>query len=145
MDPQVSEVVGPKDTHDPDRAAVRHGHEDGSLTLGGRRMPVRRPSYRSAVCSEMRARICPNEHDYWWSRPPAGSWAEAHQGSLYLKFEAENSRAPVLVAGMWNEGEQAEAVRGDAAVVQASRTRDIGSGTTAPVITRSSTSPPRCR
>jgi hypothetical protein len=28
---------------DPDRTAVRHGHERGSVTLGGRRVPVQRP------------------------------------------------------------------------------------------------------
>jgi len=45
---EVDEVVGPKGRHDRDRVAVRHGHEDGSLTLGGRRVPVRRPRVRSA-------------------------------------------------------------------------------------------------
>jgi putative transposase len=45
---EVTEVVGPKGKHDPGRTAKRHGHEDGSLTLGGRRVPVRRPRVRSA-------------------------------------------------------------------------------------------------
>src|SRR4051812_2433948 len=48
MEMEVAEVVGPKGKHDPDRVAVRHGHEDGSMTLGGRRMPVRRPRMRAA-------------------------------------------------------------------------------------------------
>ena len=48
MELEVTEVVGPKGKHDPDRAAKRHGHEDGSMTLGGRRVPVRRPRIRSA-------------------------------------------------------------------------------------------------
>jgi putative transposase len=43
----VTEVVGPKGKHDRDRAAKRHGHEDGSMTLGGRRVPVSRPRMRS--------------------------------------------------------------------------------------------------
>ena len=30
------------------RSAVRHGSEDGSVTLGGRRVPVRRPRVRTA-------------------------------------------------------------------------------------------------
>ena len=38
MELEVDEVVGPKGKHDPDRVAVRHGHEDGSMTLGGRRV-----------------------------------------------------------------------------------------------------------
>jgi putative transposase len=45
---EVDEVVGPKGTHNPDRTAKRHGHEDGSMTLGGRRVQVRRPRIRSA-------------------------------------------------------------------------------------------------
>jgi putative transposase len=47
MEAEVTEVVGPKGKHDRDRAAKRHGHEDGSMTLGGRRVPVSRPRMRS--------------------------------------------------------------------------------------------------
>jgi transposase-like protein len=47
MEVEVDEVVGPKGKHDPDRVAVRHGHEDGSMTLGGRRVAVRRPRMRT--------------------------------------------------------------------------------------------------
>ena len=38
MELEVDEVVGAKGKHDPGRVAVRHGHEDGSMTLGGRRV-----------------------------------------------------------------------------------------------------------
>jgi len=48
MELEVCEVVGPKGKHDPDRVAKRHGHEDGSMTLGARRVSVRRPRVRSA-------------------------------------------------------------------------------------------------
>lgn len=48
MELEVDEVVGPKGKHDPDRVAKRHGHEDGPMTLGGRRVAVRRPRIRSA-------------------------------------------------------------------------------------------------
>ena len=48
MEREVVEVVGPKGRHNRDRTAKRHGHEDGSMTLGGRRVPVRRPRIRSA-------------------------------------------------------------------------------------------------
>ena len=48
MEREVDEVVGPKGKHDPDRTAKRHGHEDGSMTLGGRRVPVGRPRMRTA-------------------------------------------------------------------------------------------------
>jgi putative transposase len=47
MEAEVDEIVGPKGKHDPDRTAVRHGHEDGEVTLGGRRVPVERPRARS--------------------------------------------------------------------------------------------------
>jgi hypothetical protein len=48
MEEELAEVVGPKSRHDPERTAVRRGHEDGELTLGGRRVPVRRPRARAA-------------------------------------------------------------------------------------------------
>jgi transposase-like protein len=48
MDADVAAVVGPKGRHQPDRAAVRHGGQDGSVTLGGRRVAVRRPRVRTA-------------------------------------------------------------------------------------------------
>ena len=52
MEEEVDEVVGPKGRHDPDRSAVRHGREDGSVTLGGRRVAVKRPRVRSADGTE---------------------------------------------------------------------------------------------
>src|SRR5215217_6827323 len=48
MEEEVEEVVGPRGKHDPDRTAVRHGHESGEVTLGGRRVRVERPRARSA-------------------------------------------------------------------------------------------------
>jgi transposase-like protein len=47
MELEVDEVVGPKGKHNPDRTASRHGHGDGSMTLGGRRVTVSRPRMRS--------------------------------------------------------------------------------------------------
>jgi hypothetical protein len=37
MEAEVDEVVGPKGRHNPDRDAVRHGHQGGEVTLGVRR------------------------------------------------------------------------------------------------------------
>jgi hypothetical protein len=48
MEAEVNEVVGPKGKHDPNRTAVRHGHERGEVTLGGRRVPLERPRARTA-------------------------------------------------------------------------------------------------
>ena len=47
LEAEVDEVVGPKGKHDADRAAVRHGHDAGEVTLGGRRVAVSRPRARS--------------------------------------------------------------------------------------------------
>jgi putative transposase len=48
MEEEVDDVVGPKGEHNPERTAVRHGHEAGEVTLGGRRVPVERPRVRTA-------------------------------------------------------------------------------------------------
>jgi putative transposase len=48
MEADVSALAGPKGRHDEARTAVRHGHERGSVTLGGRRVPVTRPRVRTA-------------------------------------------------------------------------------------------------
>lgn len=44
---EIAEVAGPKGKHDPNRAAIRHGSGRGSVTLGGRRVPVSRPRART--------------------------------------------------------------------------------------------------
>ena len=48
MSVDVEAACGPKGKHDPARTAVRHGRGDGSVTLGGRRVPVTRPRMRAA-------------------------------------------------------------------------------------------------
>ena len=48
MAEEVDDVVGPKGKHNPERIAVRHGHEGGEVTLGGRRVEVKRPRVRTA-------------------------------------------------------------------------------------------------
>ena len=47
MAADVVAVCGPRGRHDPDRTATRHGSEAGSVTLGGRRVPVNRPRVRA--------------------------------------------------------------------------------------------------
>lgn len=44
---EVTAVAGPKGKHDTERSAVRHGTGRGSVTLGGRRVPVTRPRART--------------------------------------------------------------------------------------------------
>ncbi len=48
MEHEVETLAGPKGRHDPDRVAVRHGSDDGVVTLGGRQVRVTRPRVRSA-------------------------------------------------------------------------------------------------
>jgi putative transposase len=48
MAEDVARLVGAKGRHNPDRTAVRHGSEPGQVTLGGRRVRIRRPRVRSA-------------------------------------------------------------------------------------------------
>jgi transposase-like protein len=49
IDAEVTDVAGPKGQHDPHRSAYRHGTEAGKVTLGGRRIPVRRPRVRTVA------------------------------------------------------------------------------------------------
>jgi putative transposase len=49
VDAEVTEKAGPEGKHDPSRTAYRHGTEAGKVTLGGRRIPVRRPRVRTVA------------------------------------------------------------------------------------------------
>jgi putative transposase len=53
MEAEVDDVVGPKGKWNAERSASRHGHEAGSMTLGGRRVPVNRPRVRSVDGREL--------------------------------------------------------------------------------------------
>ena len=44
----AEQLCGPESKHNPDRAGYRHGSQAGSVTLGGRRVPVTRPRVRAA-------------------------------------------------------------------------------------------------
>jgi putative transposase len=47
MEADVTAACGPKGRHDPERTATRHGRGAGSVSLGGRRVPVARPRMRA--------------------------------------------------------------------------------------------------
>jgi hypothetical protein len=93
MEDEVDQVVGPKGKHDPGRAAVRHGHESGEVTLGGRRVQVERPRVRSADgLAELPLRtyaqassICASSHSpssragFWPSQSRAGESDESYR------------------------------------------------------------------
>src|SRR5437764_12993599 len=61
LEEEVVDVVGAKGKHDPDRVAVRHGHESGEVTLGGRRVQVERPRVRSCD-GQAEVRLASYEH-----------------------------------------------------------------------------------
>ena len=53
MEADVAKACGPRGKHDPERTAVRHGSERGSVTLGGRRVGVQRPRMRATGGGEV--------------------------------------------------------------------------------------------
>src|SRR5450756_951971 len=53
MEADVATACGPRGKHDPERTAVRHGSERGSVTLGGRRVGVQRPRMRATDGGEV--------------------------------------------------------------------------------------------
>ncbi len=54
LEAEVSELAGPKGKHVTARTVYRHGSEAGRVTLGGRRVPVRRPRARTVDGAEVR-------------------------------------------------------------------------------------------
>jgi hypothetical protein len=61
MDEEVCNVVGPKGKHDGEGAAVRHGHESGEVTMGGRRVQPR----VTRADGEHEVRLGVSEHFGW--------------------------------------------------------------------------------
>jgi transposase-like protein len=61
MEAEVDDVVGLKGKWNRDRTAVRHGHEGGEVTLGGRRVEVKRPRVRT-VDGETEVRLETYQH-----------------------------------------------------------------------------------
>ena len=53
MEQDREELCGPSWKRDPDRAAGRAGTTQSEVTLGGRRIPIRRPRVRSKEGQEM--------------------------------------------------------------------------------------------
>jgi putative transposase len=54
LEEEVAVIAGPKGRHDPDgRVAYRHGSEESSLTLGGRKVALARPRVRGVAGGEM--------------------------------------------------------------------------------------------
>jgi len=67
MEREVELLAGPKGRHDRDRVAKRHGYEDGSVTLGGRRVAIRRPRVRTVA---EKRELTLSTYEYFASRDP---------------------------------------------------------------------------
>src|SRR3954453_6738193 len=67
MEEEGDDIVGRKGRHNAERSAVRHGHESGEVTLGGRRVAVERPRVRSADGSE---EVRLQTYEYFADRDP---------------------------------------------------------------------------
>ncbi len=67
LEEEVDEVVGPRGKWDPERTAVGHGHDDGEVTLGGRRVEIRRPRVRTA---EGQAEVPLGTYEHFADRDP---------------------------------------------------------------------------
>ena len=52
MEHEVETLAGPKGRHDAGRVALRHGSDDGLVTLGGRQVQITRPRVRSTDRSQ---------------------------------------------------------------------------------------------
>ena len=53
MEAELTDKVGPTGRHDPERVATRNGAAPGSVVLGGRCVPVRRPRATKAEGGEV--------------------------------------------------------------------------------------------
>lgn len=92
LEEEVVEVVGAKGKHIPERIAVRHGHEAGEVTLGGRRVAVERPRVRSA---DGRAEVRLQSYAYFADRIRcrARSWSGCWPVSRPAATAARRSRS----------------------------------------------------
>ena len=110
----VTALCGPEGRHNADRAGYRHGSEAGSVTLGGRRVPVTRPRVRAAdgsgelhLPSAMTCSPPPRSSGRWrWSgcsracRPAAMSAGWSRPGSRWSR-RPRRPRSRRSPAGSW--------------------------------------------
>jgi hypothetical protein len=106
MDADVTALAGQKGHHDPDRIAVRHGRGDGSVTLGGRRVPVaargcaRSMAPTSCRCPPTRRSPAPRCSGRWrWSGcwpgwPPAATASGWSRSVSRSRPPARRRRSP---------------------------------------------------
>ena len=92
MAEEVDDVVGPKGKWDPERTAVRHGHEGGAVTLGGRRVEVQRPRVRTA---DGESEVQLETYQHFADRDPCGGsfWSGCSPASRLAGTVARRSRS----------------------------------------------------
>jgi putative transposase len=126
---EITEIAGPKGKHDPDRAAVRHGSEKGSVTLGGRRVSVNRPrartvdghefplnSYAHFACEDLLAQVAMERmlarvatHRHARTAEPVGQAVGAHkstsESAISRRFfkQTETALAELMVRDLSGE------------------------------------------
>ena len=83
MEEKRTALVGPRSKPNAERTAVRHGHESGEVTLGGRRVAVRRPRalkrrrFHGDSAHDLRALRRPRSADASGARAHAGQRLDA--------------------------------------------------------------------
>ena len=119
MEEDVTARCGRRGRHDPERTATRHGHERGSVSLGGRRVPVQRPRMRAVDGSGELA--VPSYELFSLDRGPGSDGAGADAG------RAVDPALPGRARAGWHAdravGEVDIEVRGVAAVRRGDRDR----------------------
>ena len=88
MEADVTAACGPRGRHDRDRTATRHGTGGGSVTLGGRRVPISRPRVR-AVDGSGELPVPADELS-----PPPSCWAGWRWSGCWLGCRPAASRSP---------------------------------------------------
>ncbi len=93
MAEEVCDVVGPKGRHDADRVAVRHGHEAGQVTLGGRRVPVERPRVRAI---DGTGEVTMTTHAHFADRDALSRWCSSRCLPVSAARRFARTREPVV-------------------------------------------------
>lgn len=70
MDEEVQEICGPRGKHDPERSVYRHGSDEGEVTLGSRRVAVKRPRMRAKDEEGGGGEVTLRTYEHFASRDP---------------------------------------------------------------------------
>jgi hypothetical protein len=88
LESEVEEVVGPKGTWNRERTAVRHGHENREVTLGGRRVPGADDHERVRLDQHDQDTCATSTPSSAFTAAPRPSPAPGGSGSLHLPVVA---------------------------------------------------------